>query len=218
MFPLYLTHLIQLLDVVCFQPFKHYYGKAINNAYRTSAADINKMEFLSLLPGIRKQTFKKGTIKSAFEKTGLYPWNPKKVLSQLATSTTPPPPSTPPTRSPIYQHKPISMDSIKKLYKWLSDNRNTDVPEQMFQYSLTQYMDSSVAYLEAYQGLEKHLKDVTAANKRREKLKREARKSVQKYSTLTVAQGRKKAVRRRLEDVKKIATLAKKEAKKQQQQ
>ena len=29
----YLTHLIQLLDVACFQPFKHYYARAVDQAF-----------------------------------------------------------------------------------------------------------------------------------------------------------------------------------------
>ena len=41
------------------------------------------MEFLHLIPNIQKHTFKKATIKAAFTKTGLYPFNLKKVLNKL---------------------------------------------------------------------------------------------------------------------------------------
>jgi hypothetical protein len=41
------------------------------------------MEFLHLIPNVRKHTFKKATIKAAFAETGLYPFNPKKVLDKL---------------------------------------------------------------------------------------------------------------------------------------
>ena len=41
------------------------------------------MEFLHLIPDVRKCTFKKATIKAAFAETGLYPFNPKKVLDKL---------------------------------------------------------------------------------------------------------------------------------------
>ncbi len=82
-FPAHLTHKMQPLDVVVFQPFKHWYGEAVNQAYRTGAFEIDKMEFLHLIPDVRKRTFKKATIKAAFAETGLYPFNPKKVLDKL---------------------------------------------------------------------------------------------------------------------------------------
>jgi len=74
---------MQPLDIVVFQPFKHWYSKAVNQAYRTGAFKINKMEFLHLIPNVQKHTFKKAIIKAAFAETGLYPFNPKKVLNKL---------------------------------------------------------------------------------------------------------------------------------------
>jgi hypothetical protein len=74
---------MQPLDVVVFQPFKHWYGKAVNQAYRTGAFKIDKMEFLHLIPDVRKRTFKETIIKAAFAETGLYPFNLKKVLNKL---------------------------------------------------------------------------------------------------------------------------------------
>jgi hypothetical protein len=41
------------------------------------------MEFLYLIPDVRKRIFKKAIIKAAFAETGLYPFNPEKVLSKL---------------------------------------------------------------------------------------------------------------------------------------
>jgi len=41
------------------------------------------MEFLYLIPDVRKRTFKKVIIKAAFAETSLYPFNPKKVLNKL---------------------------------------------------------------------------------------------------------------------------------------
>ena len=69
--------------MVIFQPFKHWYSKAVNQAYRTGAFEIDKMKFLYLVPNVQKHTFKKVTIKAAFAETGLYPFNPKKVLNKL---------------------------------------------------------------------------------------------------------------------------------------
>jgi len=82
--------------VVVFQPFKHWYGKAVNQAYRTGAFKIYKMEFLYLIPDVRKRIFKKTIIKAVFAETGLYPFNPKKVLNKL-----PLPPKAIPEEDPL---------------------------------------------------------------------------------------------------------------------
>ena len=41
------------------------------------------MEFIYLIPDVRKRIFKKAIIKAAFAETGLYPFNLKKVLNKL---------------------------------------------------------------------------------------------------------------------------------------
>jgi hypothetical protein len=41
------------------------------------------MEFLHLIPNVRKRIFKKATIKAAFAETGLYLFNLEKVLNKL---------------------------------------------------------------------------------------------------------------------------------------
>ena len=59
------THICQPLDVVVFQPYKHWYGKAVARAFRNGCTDFNKMEFLQALHQVRLDTFKRTTILSA---------------------------------------------------------------------------------------------------------------------------------------------------------
>ena len=72
-------HTTQPLDVVVFQPYKHFHAEAIDAATRTGCSDFNKLEFLTALSSIREQTFKKTTVLSAFRQTGLIPFNPEIV-------------------------------------------------------------------------------------------------------------------------------------------
>ncbi|OCK92521.1 uncharacterized protein K441DRAFT_570835, partial [Cenococcum geophilum 1.58] len=58
------------------------YSKAVNQTYRTSAFKINKMEFLYLIPNVRKRIFKKVIIKAVFVETSLYLFNLEKVLNK----------------------------------------------------------------------------------------------------------------------------------------
>ncbi len=74
------SHLLQPLDVVVFQPYKHYHGQAIDAAPRTGCSDFNKVEFLYAISSIRQQTFKNTTICSSFRRIALCPYNPKLVV------------------------------------------------------------------------------------------------------------------------------------------
>lgn len=79
-FPPHATHFMQPLDVVCFQPLKHYHRKAVVDATQTGCGNFGKIDFLNALHGIRSKAFKSTTIRSAFRKTGLVPFNPEVLL------------------------------------------------------------------------------------------------------------------------------------------
>jgi hypothetical protein len=81
--PPHTTHLLQPLDVMVFQPYKHYHAEAIDAATRTGCSDFNKLEFLAAITSIRKKALKSTTIKSAFRQTGLIPYNTEIVLNRL---------------------------------------------------------------------------------------------------------------------------------------
>ena len=105
--PSHTTHLLQPLDVSCFQPLKHYHSKAINAVIRDGCTKISKLEFLTWFQQIRVQTFKKSTILSGFRQCGIHPFNPDIVLEEVearvARFTTPEPEenSAEPSSSPF---------------------------------------------------------------------------------------------------------------------
>lgn len=72
-FPPHATHFMQPLDVVCFQPLKHYHRQAVVDATQTGCSNFGKAEFLDSLHEIRHRAFKKTTIQSAFRQTELVP-------------------------------------------------------------------------------------------------------------------------------------------------
>jgi hypothetical protein len=74
---------MQSLDIAYFQPVKHYHRKAINEAVRLGATKFPLVEFFSAFGYIRAQAFKRETIISAFEQTGIYPLNTEKVIGPL---------------------------------------------------------------------------------------------------------------------------------------
>jgi len=78
-----LTHLLQPLDLVVFQPLKHYHRKAIEVMVRDGVANITKLEFFGCIEEVRRQAFKVTTIKSAFAKAGIHPFNPQPILDEV---------------------------------------------------------------------------------------------------------------------------------------
>ncbi len=77
------THFLQPLDVVCFQPFKHYHEEAIDYAVRTENVEFNRIDFLAAFEGFRRSAFKTTTILSAFRKTGIVSHNPQRNYIRL---------------------------------------------------------------------------------------------------------------------------------------
>jgi hypothetical protein len=77
------THILQPLDVGVFQPYKHWHKKAVQHAMRNLDLDYNIASFMRDLHEIRTETFKKGTIHSAFQKAGIWPISCKTALEQI---------------------------------------------------------------------------------------------------------------------------------------
>jgi hypothetical protein len=76
-FPSYLTHVMQPFDVSIFQPYKHWHKKAIQHVLQNLNINYNITSFLRDLTEIRHNTFKIGTVKNAWKKTGIWPFNYK---------------------------------------------------------------------------------------------------------------------------------------------
>ena len=91
--PPHTTHYLQPLDVVVFQPLKHYHAKAVDIVVREGCTNITKLEFLSFIQEVRRQAFKTETILSAFKKTGIQPFNPRVVLDRIAERAVTPEPA-----------------------------------------------------------------------------------------------------------------------------
>ena len=92
--PPHSSHISQPLDVGCFGPLKTYYGDALNGRMRLGQVHVDKPAFLKAFSEAFPRAFRASNVRSAFEKTGLVPWDPDMVLSQLnihLRTPTPPP-------------------------------------------------------------------------------------------------------------------------------
>ena len=93
--PAHSSHLLQPLDVGCFAVMKCSYGRLIENQMRLGINHIDKIDFLAAYPQARYEALKEANIRNGFMGTGLVPYNPAYILSQLQVQflTPTPPPS-----------------------------------------------------------------------------------------------------------------------------
>jgi len=111
LFPSHTTHLLQPLDVGVFQPFKHWHQVCLHEAVTFGDIEFSKVEFLSAFEKMRKQTFKKSTILSAWKKAGLFPFQPTIVIDKMKLFDSPERPVTPPQQiSQPFMNTPTTRD------------------------------------------------------------------------------------------------------------
>jgi len=213
--PPHTTHLLQPLDVVVFQPLKHYHAEAIDHATRTGCSDFNKIEFLAAITSIRAQAFKKSTIVSAFRKTGLIPYNPQLILSQLPIYTPPSPsynpPTTPPPIIPEVTTTPHTVHSLQQHAAYL---RNQDPVSPTFQRNLNQFIKGSLAQAQAGAQAYTDLSNTKAAEQARTLRQDRTRRSVQKGGVIYTHQARAIVKTREEDDAQKRIELAEREVEK----
>ena len=94
----YLSHILQLLDVVCFSPLKREYSQRVRDLARRRVFHINKEGFLPAFKDAFFDVFTEQNCRKAFEATGLVSINAQVVLDRvevrLRTLLEPLPPET----------------------------------------------------------------------------------------------------------------------------
>jgi hypothetical protein len=95
--PPHSSHILQPLDVSCFSPLKASYGKQIEKMMRMQITHITKDDFFDAFFEAFNIAMTENNVRAGFRATGLVPFSPKAVLSQLDPRLmTPSPPNTRP--------------------------------------------------------------------------------------------------------------------------
>ena len=77
------THIFQGLDIVIFSPLKKYIGEERDDWLRQYAAAMDKNTFLAIYGRAHVHALTAENIKSAFKKTGVWPFNPRVVTEEM---------------------------------------------------------------------------------------------------------------------------------------
>ena len=91
-FPPHSTHRLQPLDIGMFSPLATYYSQAIDRLLSESQGlvRLTKRDFWPLFYEAWEKAFHAKNVRSAWEAAGLYPLNPKRVISTIVRQQTPP--------------------------------------------------------------------------------------------------------------------------------
>jgi hypothetical protein len=81
--PSHTSHKLQPCDVGVFGPLKTAYREQVEQLYRGGANVVGKQHFTSLYSRARSVAFTPRNIRSGWSKTGLYPFNPDRVLKDI---------------------------------------------------------------------------------------------------------------------------------------
>lgn len=128
--PAHSSHILQPLDVCCFAPLKQAYSQQVEGFIRLNINHIAKHHFLSAFKNAYNVAITEKNIISAFENTGLVPFNPKVVLSVLDIRLRTPTPPLP--TQVLWESKtpnnPIELQSQTEMLKDRIANHQNSSP------------------------------------------------------------------------------------------
>ncbi|KIK19723.1 hypothetical protein PISMIDRAFT_658664 [Pisolithus microcarpus 441] len=82
-YPAHTTHIYQGLNVVIFRPLKHYWTEERDQYESSKQHKIDKTNFVSIYARAHKKALTPETVRAAFRKTGVWPFNPSVILDEM---------------------------------------------------------------------------------------------------------------------------------------
>jgi hypothetical protein len=106
-YPAHGTHIYQGLDVVIFAILKLLLGQERDKLLRDTGKAINKSNFLSVISNAYTRALTPGNIRTAFRKTGIYPFNPNVITPDMLA---------PSKETSLESHLPVETSEGTKIF------------------------------------------------------------------------------------------------------
>jgi hypothetical protein len=212
--PSHSTHLLQPLDVGCFQPLKHFHGQAVSSAVRTGADTFSRADFLYALRDIRKAAFKSSTLISSWKQSGCHPINAQVVIDKLpayedSSSEHESDEDSGQHYEVCYDQPPRTHREFQARSQWLrACLSNVPLPHHL-RVGLDVYISAAESNSASAHLTQKELDATLAATALRTKRKQMGQKQVAKGKVLSIAQSRQ-VITERIENEAKPRHLTKK--------
>jgi hypothetical protein len=211
--PAHSSHILQPLDVGCFSPLKTAYGRQVEGLMRLGVNHISKEEFLTAYLEAHKASFITSNIQAGFVATGLVPYEPERVLSNLNPVIRTPSPV--PSAESLWESKtPRNLTEVARQATYIRSIRR--------QRRSTTSSPSDQAFTQLLKGFETavHERAILLAenavlrteNQRQKRKRAQRRQSVATGGTLSVQNGQDRLVnnevQEQLEDEIRVANMA----------
>ncbi|KAJ0150407.1 Periostin [Fusarium oxysporum f. sp. albedinis] len=136
--PAHASHLLQPLDVGCFEPLKKAYSREIDRLIRCSITHISKTEFFPAFHAAHRAAITESNIKGGFRGAGLAPFDPENVISKLDVQlrTPTPPEEVIEPSTPWTSRTPKTILETQSHSKYLQErikNHKSSSPESIIQ-------------------------------------------------------------------------------------
>ncbi|GMG14216.1 unnamed protein product [Aspergillus oryzae] len=177
--PAHSSHLLQPLDVGCFGPLKRAHGQLVENKMRLGFNHIDKLDFLKAFPQARAQIYTTSNICSGFSATGLIPFNPERVLSQLNIQLEATPPGSRPS-SRSTNSVPKTPHNLKQLQK-----QETTLKKLLRARTKSPNSPTKIVIKQLFKGYERALNEATIAKQEAKELRAAHEKMLKKKKRST---------------------------------
>ncbi|KJZ69566.1 hypothetical protein HIM_11044 [Hirsutella minnesotensis 3608] len=207
--PAHSSHLLQPLDVGCFSPLKTIYGRKVQEKMLAGIHHIDKQDFLPMYLDARRQALSPSNIRSGFMATGLFPFDPNRVLSRLQVQVdkvgndqgdknTPSP-----NKSLEAAKTPYNVNQLTTHAERLLQRRpqNTDSPVSQ---ANNQLIKGCQMAMHSAALLADENRQLRSENQRRKQRKEQRREYIGDGGTLSVAEGTVRIKQRREEEEERV--------------
>jgi hypothetical protein len=191
--PAHSSHLLQPLDVSCFATLKRIYGCQIQQLMRDGVNYIDKPDFLTAYNRARIEAITPAIIRSGFAATGLVPFNPDRVLSELniqIRTPTPPLAIPPPLWIPETPQHPKAVDlQAKSIKESLQRRMYPNIPSSPTDSAIQQLVKGCKMAMHNAMILAEENRQLRAENARQKRKRAIKRSFIQSGGVLTVQEG-----------------------------
>ena len=212
--PPHSSHLTQPLDVRVFGPLKKVLIAKLDPLLRTGISNIQKWEWLAAFEKAHDEVFCKPNIQGGLCSTGIYPYNPDKVIDRVSIPVTPapqnrpntPPPADTPFNDNVITSSPMDMEAIRfanhSLNNIIASNTSISTPVRKYIKSVTRTNEHLHAHIAI---VEREKEDISVALTARRAQKRGRRRVTSGEHLLTTVEMFDKVVAAEAETKKRKA-------------
>jgi hypothetical protein len=187
--PAHSSHILQPLDVSCFGPLKRAYGNQVEKQMRLGINHITKEDFLSMYYEAHKQAITTSNICSGFTATGLVPFEPEHVLSQLSLQIR--------TPSPVISivslwesQTPHDITAVQKQVNYIKEQRKArrNISKSPSDEALKKLVKGCAMAMQSGAILHAENKALRIANRRQTQKRKQRRSNLGKKRVMTIAE------------------------------